>query len=142
MLGYSDSWEEHIIHLKTLLQSARLAGVRLSLEKCRFGFDELKILGDGLLRYGLSSLEEKVQSIVDLTIPSTMGKLHRLVGMFGYYGNFIKNFSKIAVLLNELKPQRRIKMRENSVISSPPGYSAKCPVTWNEESQQSFDELK
>jgi hypothetical protein len=60
VIVYSQSWPEHMNHLRQLLEAAakcRLTGT-FSLPKCRFGFAELTMLGLGLSRYGLHNIED------------------------------------------------------------------------------------
>lgn len=131
VIVFSGTWEEHLAHLRVLLRSASKIGLKFHLSKCRFGYDELRLLGMGLSRYGLQTVDEKVKAITDLSPPETIGELHRLVGMFSYYRNFIRNFAKIATPLNELKRNE-------------PGaeYHSKKQIKWSEACQKSFDELK
>jgi hypothetical protein len=63
-----------------------------------------------------------------------MGALHRMLGMFGYYRMFIRNFAKIAAPLNELKK------RDPDAKSQ--DYSSKLPIPWSRECQAAYDELK
>lgn len=76
LLIYSTSWEDHLNHLGTIMQAAKDAGLVFSLEKCSFGFSDIKLLGHGLSRYVLHTLSEKVMSITSLAPPETMGELH------------------------------------------------------------------
>ena len=76
LLIYSTTWQDHLSHLETIMQAAKNAGLVFSLEKCSFGFSDIKLLGHGLSRYGLHTLSEKVMSITSLAPPKTMGELH------------------------------------------------------------------
>ena len=96
LLVYSANWRDHLHHLEIIMKSARDAGLVFSLEKCSFGFSDVKLLGHGLSRYGLHTLSEKVMSITSLAPGKTMGELHCLLGMFRYYRAFIHQFAKIA----------------------------------------------
>jgi hypothetical protein len=92
------------------------------------------MLGLGLSRYGLHTIEDRVRAVLDLEAPKTMGELHRMLGMFGYYRMFIRNFAKVAAPLNELKkrdPDAKCK-----------DYSSKLPIPWTDECQAAYDELK
>lgn len=135
VLVYSESWPEHLAHLRTLCMASRKAGLKFSLEKCRFRFNELLLLGYNISRYGLNTVEEKVKIIMDLAFPKSMGELHRLVGMFGHYRGFIRNFAKVAKPLNDLK-----RGGELGTGTSP--YNSRAKIPWNQEAQDAFDELK
>lgn len=134
LLVYSPDFETHLKHLEQVLIAAERAGLVFSLDKCKFGFDDLKVLGHGLSRYGLHTVAEKVRSITDLDRPKTMGELHRLLGMFGYYRAFIAQFAKIAKPLNDLK--------RSSDEGSKKNYNSKTPIPWNQECETAFAELK
>jgi hypothetical protein len=130
VLIYSDTWESHIVHLRQLLTSCRQAGLMFSQEKCRFGYAELQLLGLGLSRYGMFTLKDKVKAVSDLAPPKSLGELYRLLGMFGYYRGFIRNFARIARPLELLKRGTGVD------------YSSKRPISWNQDAQDAFDELK
>jgi hypothetical protein len=134
VIVYSETWPEHVAHLRQLLAAAEKCGLTFSLPKCRFGFSELTMLGLGLSRYGLHTIQDRVRAVLDLAAPTTMGELHRVLGMFGYYRMFVRNFAKVAAPLNELKK------RDPDAQSK--DYSSKLPIPWSDECQAAYDELK
>lgn len=69
-------------------------------------------MGHGLSRYGLHTLMEKVISITSLNPPRTIGELHRIMGIFGYYQSFIYQFAKIAKPINDLKKSTSSSLSE------------------------------
>lgn len=103
LLVYSTTFEEDVTHFRCILNESRKANLTFSIKKCSFAVPEIKILGHRLSRYGLHTLQDKVKTIAELAKPTTMGALHRLLGMFSYYRNFIVDFAKIAKPLNDLK---------------------------------------
>jgi hypothetical protein len=136
VIVYSDTWTEHLGHLRQLLAAAAQCNLTFSLPKCRFGFTELTMLGLGLSRYGLHTIKDRVKAVLDIARPETLGDLHRMLGMFGYYRMFIRNFAKIAAPLNALK--------KRDASASGPGsvYSSKQPLVWSDDCQSAFDDLK
>jgi hypothetical protein len=134
VIVYSETWPEHMAHLRQLLEAAAQCGLTFSLPKCRFGFKELTMLGLSLSRYGLHTIKDRVRAVLDLAAPTTMGEHHRMLGMFGYYRMFIRNFATIAAPLNELKK------RDTDAQSK--DYSSKLPIPWSGECQAAYDELK
>jgi hypothetical protein len=92
------------------------------------------MLGLGLSRYGLHTIKDRLRAVLDLAAPTSMGELHRMLGMFGYYCMCIRNFAKIAAPLNELKkPDADAKSKD---------YSSKQPIPWSDGCQTTYDELK
>jgi hypothetical protein len=89
------------------------------------------MLGLGLSRYGLHTVKARVRAVVDLFAPSTMGGLHRMLGMFGYYCMFIRTFAKVAAPLNALNKGEGTK-----------DYDSKRPLPWTNDCEIAYDELK
>jgi hypothetical protein len=135
---FSNSWGEHIAHIRTFLKSVRTSGLQLSLAKCKFGYDSVKMLGMNISRYGLHTIAEKVQAVMDIAPPRTLGELHRIVGLFGYYRNFIQNFAKVIKPLNDLKRGPK----EAAGTSEKIKYTPSTRITWGEDCQGAFDKLK
>jgi len=98
------------------------------------------MLGMNVSRYGLHTIEEKVQAVMDIAPPRTIGELHRIVGLFGYYRNFIQNFAKVIKPLNDLKGGSKDPDESKEVERMK--YTPSTKITWNEDCQKAFDRLK
>ncbi|MDB5851806.1 MAG: hypothetical protein JWP29_5558 [Rhodoferax sp.] len=147
LLIYSDTWKEHLEHVDLILRSVIKIGLKLAVDKCKFGFRDVKLLGHGLSRYGLHTLSEKVKAITELSEPKTLGALHRVCGMFGYYRGFIPRFSVIAAPLNTLKKSQSVSAssrRDGKGANGKEKYNSKFDISglWTPECQKAFDELK
>ena len=66
--------------------------------------------------------EEKIKAVKEWKTPTKVKEIEIFLGFVNFYRRFIKNFSHIAKLLNELKGKRE--------------------QTWIEEHQQAFKKLK
>jgi len=148
---YSDTWTDHLMHLDTILQSARKFGLKFAVDKCCFGFHDIHLLGHGLSRYSLHMLDEKVRVITELQAPRSLGALYRACGMFGYYRSFIRRYSVIAKPLNDLKRRAMSPDRKGGLDAEGDGqlartvkYNSKIDISrwWTPECQAAFDELK
>jgi hypothetical protein len=125
---FSRTWAEHVAHVHRFLTTIRASGLQLSSTKCRIGYPDVTMLGIQISRYGLATTEEKVAVVTALPAPTTMAALHRVVGMFGYYRNFIRNFSRIVKPLNDLKKVGK--------------YTSGAKIIWTEECEAALAELK
>ncbi|MBW0535581.1 hypothetical protein O181_075296, partial [Austropuccinia psidii MF-1] len=45
IIVFSKTWEEHIYRLSRVLNKIQSVNIEISLNKCHFGFEELKALG-------------------------------------------------------------------------------------------------
>lgn len=66
---YSKTFDEHLEHLKAVLQAVSTAGITLSPSKCHSGYHSLMLLGQKVSRLGLSTHKDKVDAIVQLAPP-------------------------------------------------------------------------
>jgi len=100
---YSRSVEEHMAHLRTVLQPLQSAGFTLNPEKITVGASEFKYLGHSLSVRGISVLQDRVAAINSYPPPTNLRTLRRFIGMAGFYARFIQDFSKRAAVSHALK---------------------------------------
>jgi hypothetical protein len=120
---YSQSFEQHIDHVKQVFQALREAHLKIKLKKCYFAMPNISFLGHIVGREGLRPDPAKVQKIRDFPRPHNQKTLRGALGLFGYYRKFIKDFSKIANPMNKL-------LKKNT------------PFEWTDKQQTAFDYLK
>jgi len=119
---YSRSVEEHVAHLRTVLQRLQSAGFTLNPEKITVGASEIKYLGHSSVR-GISLLPVRVVAINSYPPPTNLRTLRRFIGMAGFYARFIPDFSKRAAVLHALKKKG-------------------AKFVWTQEHQTAFNSLK
>ncbi len=99
---YSKTFEEHVEYVTKVLEKLRKANLIIKLRKCKFFKAKILFLGHIVGRYELRPDSEKIKKIKKLPIPIDLTSLRSALGLFSYYKRFIKNFSKIAKLMNKL----------------------------------------
>ena len=62
---FSQIMDEHLQHMRKVLEALQQAGLKLKLEKCEFAKKQLKYLGFIVGEFGIKSDSEKVRAIVD-----------------------------------------------------------------------------
>jgi transposase InsO family protein len=103
LVVYSTSMEEHLQHLKEVFTRLEKAGFTLNPEKLRLAQEEIPFLGHLVSSHGIRILPERVEVIRAFPPPKNLKAVRRFLGMVGFYGRFIKNFSQIAEPLHLLK---------------------------------------
>lgn len=121
----SDSWEEHLYHLKVVLQRLRDAGLTVRAQKCQFGGREVTYLGYKVGCGKIRPVEAKVTSILEWPIPLNKKQVQSFLGLINYYRRFIPNFSERAAPLTDLCKK-----------------AAPDKVVWTRKCQEAFDGLK
>lgn len=92
---YSRSWKEHVLHLDRVLPAIEKSGITLSPTKCHFGYTSILLLGQKVSRLGLSTHDEKVKAITEITCPTKVSELQTFLGMTGYFSAYIPYYSFI-----------------------------------------------
>ncbi|KAG1318948.1 hypothetical protein G6F62_012086 [Rhizopus arrhizus] len=80
-LVYSNTFEEHLVHLDKILSLAQEAKLSLLKSKCKFGYTELKLLGYMVGKDGFKMDQAKIERIVSWPKPSNVSELRTFYGL-------------------------------------------------------------
>ena len=120
---FSETITEHINHLYQVFNILIAANLKLNLEKCQLGREQIDFLGHHIDAHGISPDKTLIEKVQNFAVPTSIKQVQSFLGLASYYRKFIKNFSHIARPLTQLL-QKDIKF---------------C---WNETHQESFETLK
>ena len=126
----SKTEEDHVKHVKKVLERLRAYQLYLKADKCVFGKDEVEYLGHKITPKGISVCEDKVEAIKNWPHPTTVGEIRQFLGLGGFYRRFIKGYSQIA------KPLTDLTQKDKSDIKS--GKLHEYPT----EARDAFEKLK
>ena len=123
VLIYSQKLEEHLQHLKIVMERLASAGLKLKPSKCKLIQRAVSYLGYHIGADGIWQDEGKLSALSKWPEPTNTTEIRSFVGFCSYYRRFVKDFAGIAKPLHELtkKHQR---------------------FYWNENCQRSFEDLK
>lgn len=124
ILIFSSSREEHIVHVKEVLERLRQHKLYASPKKCFFMTQEVEFLGIIVTDKGLKVNPEKTDIIRKWPKPSTITEVRSFLGLASFFRRFIKDFAKIALPLTNLT-------KKGSTIQD-----------WNENCSISMEKLK
>ena len=102
ILVFSKTPEEHIEHLRWVLEKLRSTGLKAKLAKCHFFCAKLKFLGHEVSAQGLGPDPAKVDTITNWPVPSSTFELRSFLGLTNYFRRYIKGYAKIASPLTDL----------------------------------------
>jgi hypothetical protein len=102
ILVYSKNEEEHVQHLRVILQQLRDHQLYAKFSKCAFWLKEDPFLGHIISAEGITVHPSKVQEVLEWKAPKSVTQIRSFFRLAGYYRRFILNFSKIAKLMTKL----------------------------------------
>ena len=84
-------WKEHLAHLEKVFKICRLISLKRS--KCSFGNAKLDYLGHQVGSGEILPQDAKIAAILGFPKPKTKKQMQSFLGLVGYYGAHIPNFS-------------------------------------------------
>ena len=123
LLIYSQNEEEHVEHVKKVLQRLREAGLQASIKMCEFHVTRTRYLGFILTTEGIEADPAKTDVVRSWTAPDTVRGVQSFLGFCNFYRKFIKDYSRIA------QPLHRLTRKD-------------VQFTWTPGCEESFQELK
>ena len=137
ILIYSNTAEEHVKHLRLVLEALRAAKLFAKPTKCIFDQPEVEfcghIVGNGMIKVQ----DKKVQAIQDWPRPHNVHEVRQFYGLANYYRRFIKGFGSIAAPLSDL-----FKEHDSQSMEKHTHAHRFRPIVWNTACQLAFERLK
>lgn len=123
VIVFSNSFHEHLDHLRQVFQRLREAGLKLKPSKCTFGQQQVRYLGHIVNEDGIETDPDKIKVVRDYPVPTNVKEVRRYLGFIGYYRKYVKDYCKIA------EPLTKLTRKDVSFI-------------WSQECSEAFEILK
>jgi Reverse transcriptase (RNA-dependent DNA polymerase)/RNase H-like domain found in reverse transcriptase len=122
ILIYSITLEEHLVHLRKLLELLRQHKLYAKMSKCAFCLPKVEYLGHLLSDIGISVENTKVETIREWPIPRCKTDIQSFLGMINFYRRFITSCARVSKPLTQL--------------------TCNTPFKWDGATQDAFEQLK
>ncbi|CAF0856937.1 unnamed protein product [Brachionus calyciflorus] len=123
MTIHSNTNEEHVEHLKFVLEKLRQYNLKINASKGEWFKKSVKVLGHIISEKTITMDPEKVNAIEEFKQPSSVNEIQRFLGLCGAYRRFVREFAHIAAPMHKL-------LKKDSKWN------------WSQECQTSFEELR
>ena len=148
VIVFSQSFEEHIEHLRKVLRRLKNHGVKLKAKKCRLFKPGVSFLGRIISRDGYRMDPKPTNAVTTLkgVKPKTVGKVRRIMGLLGVYRRHILNFAQTAKpiydLLTRSSPIHEGRTVTSRNISKSSGHlPSSASVNWEPKHQTALNTL-
>ena len=111
ILFFSRHLDDHLEHLRLVIERLVEVGLKLKPSKCKFAQHSLEYLGHIVSREGLRTTPKLTEAVAEFSRPQSVSDVRRFLGLALYYRRFFSNFAKVCVV-------RRVS---NNSISGPEG---------------------
>ena len=102
ILIYNRSWKDHVQHADRVLKLLQEKQLYAKKSKCFFGVQEVEHLGDIVSHEGVKVDPNKIKSIKEWKVPTTIKYLRIFLRLTQYYRKFVKKYGRIAAPLTTL----------------------------------------
>lgn len=120
---HSNSFSNHIEHLRFVFEQLRKNKLFANPAKCSFAQMELEFAAHRISNGFISMEPGKIQAIRNWKAPSSVSEVRQFIGFANFYRRFIQQFAKIASPLYDLTKE-------------------KVPFVWSQAAQAAFEEIK
>ena len=102
VLVFSNTIDEHLAHLRKVLEVLRLNNIRCNPNKCTLAAEEVLYLGH-IVGHGQLRVDPvKVEKVVNMPRPNNKADVLTFLGMCGYLAEHIVHYSDIALPLTDI----------------------------------------
>ena len=129
ILIFSNSEEEHIDHVRQVLQRLRQFKLYANPKKCQFLIREVEFLGFIVSTEGVAMDKSRIDTIQNWPRPKTYHEVQVFLGFVNFFRRFIRYYSRLAAPLTGLL-QGSVQGRKSG------------PLEWGEREEHAFRQLR
>ena len=104
---FSKNEDEHMMHLKIVLELLRRHKLYAKLSKCTFVKSELKFLGHIISAKGIQVDPAKVSIVKDWPVPQSKHDMQKFLGLANYFCKFIMGYAQLVAPLQKLTKNKK-----------------------------------
>ena len=109
LICFSNSVEEHILHISKVLTILNEAHLRLNTDKCKIGYTSCQILAHRVGNGKIMIDKAKVEEVMRWEPPATGDQLASYLGFVNFLKDFLPRVGTHVKKLEEVKNEKRIK---------------------------------
>jgi hypothetical protein len=123
---WSQTIEEHNLHIRIILQALQDAGLYVNKNKTNLFRHQISFLGHIISQNGIQADPAKIQKIIDWPVPRSLKEVQQFLGLVKYLNAFLPHLAIQSSILSRLT-------HKDCTKNFPP---------WNDRYQAAFDKIK
>ena len=125
VIVFSENAEEHVQHLRCVLEALRRYGLTIKERKCEWGKVKLEYLGHVIGGGEVAVPAHRAAAMAEYKQPHTKKQLRSFLGAAGYYRQFVEGYARMSAVLTPLTAK-----------------NAPSVVDWTPEGLEAFTRIK
>lgn len=105
LMIYSKNLQDHLKHLKVVLELLQQHQLYAKLSKCHFGCQEVEYLGHVISEDGVKANPNKIDAMLKWPVPRNPKALTGFLGLTEYYRKFVIGYGGIVAPFTNLKKE-------------------------------------
>ena len=102
ILIFSNTYSDHLYHLRQILKKLEENNFYLRMDKCNLLVDEIEVLGYTIKENQITPAKEKITHITDFPTPTNKKQLQQFLGSINYIGSHLPHIATLQAPLTEL----------------------------------------
>ena len=99
---FSPCWEDHVKHVRIVLDRLRKAGLTANPAKCKWGGTRMEFLGHLVEEDSMSVPAHRAEALATYSRPTTKKGLRAFLGAVGFYRRYVELLAKHTAILTPL----------------------------------------
>ena len=124
VIVYSNTEEDHLRRLQAVFERFHEHGLKLKPSKCSFLRKQITFLGHEVSAEGMRPGDLNLKGIAKMAPPANYTEVRHFLRMTGFFRRFIKNYARIAKLLNNILEGEASKLKSEAVTLPPDALEA------------------
>ena len=108
LIIFSDTMQEHLQHVKRVIEIMSHCGLKLKLSKCALFQTEVKYLGHIISSKSIKMDPYYLERVKAWVLPKTGKDMQSFLGFLNYYRSYLPQFAEVTYRLDELRNEKLI----------------------------------
>jgi len=119
---FSSSWEDHVRHVRSVLEKLKEAGLTASPKKCHWGGSCVEFLGHMIGGGKMSLPQHRVTALAKYERPRSKKGLRAFLGSVSFYRRYVDKLAS-----------------QTAILTPHTAKAAPSSIVWNEEGERAFE---